>query len=162
MPKQQTIVNILKKIENNHSDPQNYSPTILRLVRLGHHLRQNVAQVIVKYDLQHGDFGVLATLSREKAPYCLSPTEIYSAMLCSSGGLTKVLNRVTNAGLIERIDNPEDKRSKLVQLTETGKQLTDKITRELHSKEHKLMGILSDTEQQQLDDLLAKLLHVWE
>ena len=163
MLKQETIANILKQLEENKPESfKKYSSAILRIHRIHDYLHQNLVQIIEKYDLQHADFGVLATLNREKAPYCLSPTELSHSMLFSSGGLTKVLNRVTDAGLIERIDNPEDKRSKLVKLTEKGKILIEKILPELHRSEQKKMAVLSKQEQQQLDTLLEKLLSMWE
>ena len=163
MAKQETVANILKKIEDNQPECfQNYSPAILRIHRIHDYLHQDLHQVIEKYALQRADFSVLMTLRREGEPYCLSPTELYCSMLFSSGGLTKVLNRVTDAGLIERIDNPEDKRSKLVKLTETGKLLIDKVRHELHICEQKKMTVLSEPEQQQLNTLLEKFLSVWE
>lgn len=73
-----------------------------------------------------------------------------------------MLIRVSDAGLIERIDNPEDKRSKLVKLTEKGKILIDKVIPELHRQERKKMAVLSAGEQQQLSLLLEKLLSAWE
>lgn len=163
MSKQETIVNILKKSEANKVESlANDYPAILRIHRLHDYLRQDLDQVIVKYDLQHADFGVLRTLRRELPPYCLSPTDLYHSMLFSSGGLTKVLNRVANAGLIARIDNANDKRSKLVKLTQAGQMLIDKIIQELHLIEQKKMAILSEQEQQQLNILLEKYLSAWE
>ncbi|MGB5443986.1 MAG: MarR family transcriptional regulator [Psychromonas sp.] len=163
MPKQETIANILKKIKKNKpEDFNNYSPAILRIQRVHDYLHQELDLLLEKYDLQGADFSVLGTLRREKKPYCLSPTELYHSMLFSSGGLTKVLNRVTDAGLIERIDNPNDKRSKLVKLTAAGKILIDDVIRDLHGREQKIMAVLSESEQQQLNKLLEKFLCVWE
>ena len=163
MSKQETVTNILKKYEEHYPESfENFSPAILRIHRTHDYLHQTLDRVIEKYDLQRADFSVLMTLRREGEPYCLSPTELYHSMLFSSGGLTKVLNRVTNAGLVERIDNPDDKRSKLVKLTETAKVLIDKVSYELHSYEKKKMDVLSEQEQQQLNALLEKLLSAWE
>ncbi|MGF1757260.1 MarR family transcriptional regulator [Photobacterium sagamiensis] len=163
MSKQESVANILKKIEEHWPESfENYSPAILRMHRIHDYLQQNLAQVIEKYDLQRADFSVLATLRRGGEPYCLSPTELYCSMLFSSGGLTKVLGRITKAGLVERIDNPEDKRSKLVQLTESGKSLIDKIIQELHNSEQKKMAVLSGQEQDQLNTLMEKFLSAWE
>ena len=83
-------------------------------------------------------------------------------MLFSSGGLTKVLNRITTAGFIVRIDNANDKRGKLVQLTESGKMLIDKVIVELHAEEQNKMNFLSQHEKEQLNTLLKKVLNVWE
>jgi len=159
MPKQETVANILKKIEENWpQSAEKCSPAILRIHRIHDYHQQDLNKIIEGYDLQRADFGVLAALRREGDPYCLSPTELYQSMLFSSGGLTKVLNRVTTLDLIERIDNPEDKRSKLVQLTEKGKVLIDKVIQQLHNHEQKRISVLSEQEQQQLNALLEKLL----
>lgn len=95
-------------------------------------------------------------------PHCLTPTELSTAMLFSSGGLTKVLNRIRVAGFIIRIDNPNDKRGKLVQLTKKGKDLIDKVIVELHEKEQNKMNVLSKSEKVLLNTLLEKVLNVWE
>jgi DNA-binding MarR family transcriptional regulator len=161
--KQKTIANILKNLEKNKPELfAYYSPAILRIHRIHDHLHQGLLQILEKHALQYADFSVLATLNREKEPCCLSPTELSHAMLFSSGGLTKVLNRVTDAGLVERIDSPEDKRSKLVHLTEAGKTLINDIVHELHGFEREKIAVLSEQEQLQLDLLLEKLLSGWE
>ncbi|AJR06530.1 transcriptional regulator [Photobacterium gaetbulicola] len=163
MAKQETVANILKNIEQNWPESfEQHSPPILRIHRLHDYLQQDLAQVIEQYALQSADFGVLATLRRGGEPFCLSPTELYSSMLLSSGGLTKVLTRVTKAGWVERVDNPEDKRSKLVQLTVAGRVLIDEIIQELHRNNQRKLTALSKEEQQQLDALLAKMLTAWE
>ena len=163
MSKQESVANILKKFEKHCPESfETHLPAILSIHRIHDYLHQGLDLVIEKYALQRADFGVLMTLRREGEPYCLSPTELYSSMLFSSGGLTKVLNRVADAGLVERLNNPEDKRSKLVKLTETGKQLIDKVRHELDICEQKKMSVLSEAEQQQLNALLAKLLSTWE
>ncbi len=163
MSKQESVANILQKYELNCPESfKTYLPTILRIHRIHDYLHQGLDLVIEKYALQRADFAVLMTLRREGRPYCLSPTELYCSMLFSSGGLTKVLTRVTEAGLVTRIANPEDKRSKLVKLTETGKQLIDKLRHELDICEQKKMSVLAESEQQQLNTLLEKLLSAWE
>jgi len=68
------------------------------------------------------------------------------------------LNRLSQAELIERIDNPEDKRSKLVQLTTTGKQLIETVMPQLHQKERNILSVLSADEQLQLDSFMKRIL----
>ena len=46
------------------------------------------------YDLIHSDIDVMATLYFNGND--LSPTELYDAMLFSSGGMTKILNKLDN------------------------------------------------------------------
>ncbi|MFT5806738.1 MAG: DNA-binding MarR family transcriptional regulator [Moritella dasanensis] len=138
------------------------SPAILRLFRVSDMFHNTVKLHVEKYNLQCADFGVLCTLRRSPSPYCLSPTVLYQSMLFSSGGLTKVLGRLSQAELIERLDNPEDKRSKLVQLTGKGQQLVEMILPALHQQDQKMLQVLSSDEQAQLNSLLQRVLEQTE
>lgn len=154
-----SINQILEEINLNWPEQaKSASPALLRLFRVSDIFQNVIQQHVDSYDLQRADFGVLCTLRRNPAPYCLSPTTLYQSMLFSSGGLTKVLHRLSQAELIERLDNPEDKRSKLVQLTEKGKQLVEKMKPELHQQEMQLLQVLNTEEQAQLDGLLKRIL----
>ncbi len=130
--------------------------------RIHSHLDDDLEDIIIQHDLQKADFGILATLRRSCEPYCLSPTDLYRSMLFSSGGLTKVLSRVEKAGLIERLNNPDDGRSKLVKLTELGRKIIEQVGISLHQKEQRKLDILTAEEKQQLDKLLNKVLGQWE
>ncbi|TEW55307.1 MarR family transcriptional regulator [Psychromonas sp. RZ22] len=161
--KQTPVTNILKLTKENW--PQSYqglSPEILRIYRVHDHLYQHLNQVLTAYNLQAADFGALETLRKQAVPYSLSPTELSTAMLFTSGGLTKVLKRITDAGLVQRINNPNDKRGKLVQLTEAGEQLINRIIVDLHTQEQKKLAILSKDEKHTLNKLLNKMLGIWE
>lgn len=163
MTKQTSVSKILKKTADNWPESnQDLSPEILRIHRISTYLHLNLEQVLDAHMLQAADFSVLETLRKELSPHCLTPTELSTAMLFSSGGLTKVLNRITTAGFIVRVNNTKDKRGKLVQLTQTGKALIDNVIVELHAKEQNKMNILSANEKDQLNILLEKILHVWE
>ncbi len=154
-----SINQILEELSLNWPERvETTSPALLRLFRVSDIFQDVIQQHVDNYDLQRADFGVLCTLRRSPAPYCLSPTALYQSMLFSSGGLTKVLHRLSQAELIERLDNPEDKRSKLVQLTNKGKQLVEKMKPELHQKENQILQILTSDEQAQLDSLLKRIL----
>ena len=135
------------------------SPTLLKMVRIQEMFKQQIESCVEANQLQHADFSVLATLRRSPAPYCLSPTVLYQSMLFSSGGLTKVLGRLVEAGLIERTENPDDKRSKLVKLNNNGKQLVENIMPQLHQQDKTLLAGLNNSETMQLDGLLEKLLN---
>ena len=55
-----------------------------------------------RYGLQPGWFDLLAALRRAGAPYELNPTQLTQATMLSSGGMTKRLDRMAEAGLVER------------------------------------------------------------
>jgi len=138
------------------------SPALLRLLRVSNLFHNKMETLVESHNLQRAEFSVLATLRRNPIPYCMSPTALYQSMIFSSGGLTKVLNRLNQAELIERVDNPEDKRSKLVRLTATGKQLIETVIPKLHQKERNILSVLSPDEQQQLDSFMRRILEAHE
>ncbi|WP_157946044.1 MarR family winged helix-turn-helix transcriptional regulator [Vibrio gangliei] len=134
----------------------------LRLHRISDYLKADVQQHLAPYQLQQADFSILISLYRQGKPYNTSPTLLYKTMLFSSGGLTKVLARVEEKQLIERIDNPEDKRSKLVQLTEIGLQTIESILDKLQQSRQQKLSCLNAQEQKQFEELLTKILNDWE
>ena len=72
--------------------------------------------------------------------------------------MTKMMHGLTNAGLIERIENSEDGRSRLVRLTPKGKDLAEDIVDALIQANKALIGgILEPNETEQLATLLRKL-----
>jgi DNA-binding MarR family transcriptional regulator len=111
---------------------------------------------------ERGWFDVLAALRRSGAPYELNPTELSRAMLLSSGGMTKRLDRLEAAGLVERRPDPDDRRGTLVRLTRKGKVLIDRSVARHVANEDTLLRGLTPAEQRSLDRLLRKLLAVLE
>ena len=110
------------------------------------------------HGLQLGEFDVLATLRRSGAPYQLAPTQLFEALLISSGGMTNRLDRLEKAGLIARAPNPEDRRGTLVLLTETGLTLINRIVPLHVENEARSLSNLSREEQETLERLLEKLI----
>jgi DNA-binding MarR family transcriptional regulator len=119
---------------------------------------QHLNPLFAQHGLQAGEFDVLATLLRSGDPYALTPTALYEAAMMSSGGMTNRIDRLEKAGLVERRKNPHDRRGTLVTLTESGLALINPLM-ELHvANEQCILQCLSEVEQQQLNDLLAKLI----
>ncbi len=110
------------------------------------------------HGLQLGEFDVLATLRRSGAPYELAPTQLFEALLISSGGMTNRLDRLEKAGLIARAPNPKDRRGTLVLLTETGLALINRFVPLHVENEARSLSNLSREEQETLERLLEKLI----
>lgn len=121
-------------------------------------LRDHMNPLFNEAGLQPGEFDVLATLRRSGAPYMLSPTRLYEATMISSGGMTNRLDRLERAGFVQRHPDPNDRRGKLIALTERGRLLIDETIGQHVANEERLLGALTRSEQEQLNDLLAKLI----
>ncbi len=128
--------------------------TLGRLKRLADHLTGGLAQVYTAYGLTAAGFDVLATLRRAGAPFALTPSELISWTMVTSGTMTNRLDRLEAAGLIERRPNPEDGRGSVVALTAKGQTLIDEMITKHVVNQHRLMQALSPEQHEQLDAIL--------
>ena len=108
--------------------------------------------------LQSGWFDLLAALRRSGRPYELHPTALMHATMLSSGGITKRLDRLVEAGLVERRPDPADRRATLVRLTPSGRRVIDRALERHVESEERTLAALTRQERRQLDALLRKLL----
>ena len=115
-----------------------------------------------EYGLAIGDFDVLAALRRSGAPHRLTPTQLYKALMITSGAMTNRIDRLERRGLITRLDDPDDRRGVLVCLSEEGRALLDDaVTAHVENEAH-ILSALTRAEQAALDGLLRKLLAGFE
>ncbi len=70
--------------------------------------------------LTYADFDVLNTLRRRGDERGTHPRVLTAATLITSGAMTARLDRLVNAGYIERVPDPDDRRSILIRLTHEG------------------------------------------
>jgi DNA-binding MarR family transcriptional regulator len=87
-----------------------------------------------------------------------SPSDLATTLMVTTGAMTNVLDRLEQAGLIRRVRNPGDRRSVIVQATDDGVTLWHTAVNELGEQEASVVSTLSRPEQEQLNDLLRKLL----
>jgi DNA-binding MarR family transcriptional regulator len=78
--------------------------------------------------------------------------------MLSSGGMTKRLDRLVEADLLERNPDPNDRRGTLVRLTRRGKAVIDQAVATHVASEEQLLSLLTRAERRALDDLLRTLL----
>src|ERR1700688_2929830 len=72
-------------------------------------MREHMNPLFARAGLQSGEFDVLATLRRSGAPFMLSPTRLYEAMMISSGGMTDRLDRLERARVVVRRPPPDER-----------------------------------------------------
>lgn len=120
-------------------------------------VRPAIEAVFAEFNLDTGEFDVIATLLRSGAPYRLRPTELFKALMISSGGLTDRLSRLEKAGLVARVPSETDARSLLVQLTPEGRKLAKDAFRRDMLVEAQMLEGLSEADREQLATLLARL-----
>lgn len=110
-----------------------------------------------KHGLNSASFDVLAALRRSGAPYRKTGTQLANGSLLSTAGVTFRLDRLEQAGLIERQRDDVDRRVVYSALTDAGLETIDRtIEAHLEAEEALLKG-LTRKERDQLAKLLTKL-----
>ena len=128
-----------------------------RLHRVALALTTELVKIYNAHGLGEGDFDVLATLRRTGEPHELTPTELMDQTMVTSGAVTKRLDRLEGAGLVERRVADGDRRSRIVVLTVRGRELIDRAAAEHFANEARLLEPLSTGERATLARLLGKL-----
>jgi DNA-binding MarR family transcriptional regulator len=136
---------------------------MMRVYRFGGLVQASSMKRAGTYGLSPAEFEVLVTLRGVARPHKLMPTELYGAVLMSSGGLTKVLQGLERRGLITRAEGKVDRRSKPVRLTAKGRALAERAMSDVLETSRRLIRSgLSEAEIEWLTKLLRKVLNVLE
>ncbi|MCP9841325.1 MarR family transcriptional regulator [Synechococcus sp. J7-Johnson] len=125
---------------------------ILRIARL---LERQREALLVPHGLSVWSFDVLATLRRQPPPHQLTPTELYGALMLSSGAMTNRIDRLEGDGLVERHRETTDRRSVLVRLTARGVEVVETVLPQILGSERERLEQFTTSEER---DLLAGLL----
>ena len=129
-----------------------------RLLRAATLADAALASGLREHDLQAGWFDLLAALRRAGEPYGGSTHRADASDDAVLGGMTKRLDRLADAGLVERRPDPADRRGILVGLTPRGLAAIDRAVEHHVANEEHLLRSLSAADRRALDDLLRKLL----
>jgi DNA-binding MarR family transcriptional regulator len=133
-----------------------------RLGRLRDHLAREIETTLQAHGLNSSSFDVLATLRRAGHPYQLPPSELLAAMMVTSGTMTNRIDQLEKQGLVQRLPNPQDRRSLLIALTDKGFALVEKAVTAHVANQHRLTAALSTAQQAELDHLLRAYLTGFE
>ena len=99
-----------------------------------------------------------ALVQLEETPDGLRMNELAERILYSKSGFTRVVDRLEEAGLVQRVRPENDRRSILVVLTDEGRTAMDRARRHhRHAIEQHFSRHLSDTDIKALTRALEKL-----
>ncbi len=128
-----------------------------RVTRLARHLDRARRTAFAEHGLEPWEFDVLSALRRAGRPYQLSPGQLLTQTLVTSGTMTNRIDRLAARELVVRNPDPADRRGVLVRLTESGRELTDSALAGLLKNERELLAALSTNRLETLGDLLRML-----
>jgi DNA-binding MarR family transcriptional regulator len=128
-----------------------------RVTRLARHLDRARRTAFAERGLETWEFDVLSALRRAGTPYQLSPGQLLTQTLVTSGTMTNRVDRLAAKGLVVRGPDPSDRRGVLVRLTDSGRELADSALTGLLKNERELLSALPDERLEVLGSLLREL-----
>ncbi|MCU1359069.1 MAG: sle [Ilumatobacteraceae bacterium] len=129
-----------------------------RVFRISDAVGLQIERAYAAFGISRGEFDVLATLRRSGVPYTLSPKQLSSTLMITTGGMTGRLDRLERVGLLRRSPEPDDRRGLRITLTAEGLKVVDEAVEAGLAVQSAALGeALSPTEIDKLDQLLRKL-----
>ncbi|MQY16563.1 hypothetical protein SRB5_67640 [Streptomyces sp. RB5] len=128
-----------------------------RVSRLARHLDRARRLAFAEVGLEPWEFDVLTSLRRTGEPYQLSPGQLLTQTLVTSGTMTNRIDRLAKKGFVERLPDPTDRRGVLVRLTPDGRDRADRALAALLDQERSILGDLTAPQRAELAALLRNL-----
>ena len=122
------LITLQWRRERSDLDLDNFLLAIY-LMRLGTRLDRAFDRMCEEHwGIGGGDMRVMLALRRGGAPYVKRPTDLFRALLVTSGAITKKVDRLEQAGYVERLQDPGHNGGFLVHLTKKGLRAVDEAT----------------------------------
>jgi len=119
-------------------------------------------ETLAEFDLTEGEWKALTNLELSGPPYRRSIGQLGKRAELSSGAMTNRIDRLEAAGFVRRVDDPEDRRSVLVELTDAGRKVWKESVSAQAAKESFVAAALTKDEKRQLNTLLRRLMLEFE
>jgi DNA-binding MarR family transcriptional regulator len=102
------------------------------LMRLGTIIERSFGHLCEeRYGISGSDMRVLFALRRGGPPYVKRPTDLFRALLVTSGAVTKKVDRLAALDMVERLQDPGHQGGFLIRLTKKGVQVADQMVETL-------------------------------
>lgn len=109
----------------------------------------------VTFDTTLPRFDLMAQLARR--PEGLKMRDLSRLLMVSGGNVTGLVDRLADEGLIERRDDPRDRRAYSVHLTDAGRSLFSRMAERHEGWVVELFGQLDAEDAARLHDILGRL-----
>lgn len=112
---------------------------------------------LIKYNLTSSQMDVLLYL-KHNTDHEIHQREIEQWMGLKNPTVTGILNRLEEKGFITRKKNAQDKRFRMIQLTEKSCRIMNEMCEEMQQMDKKLYSCMEEDERKKLAEYLERLL----
>ena len=133
-----------------------------RIWKLEHHLARSLRDTLEAHDLSQGEWRLMGHLRYAGPPYRGKPGKLAEHLGLSSGAMTNRLDNMEERDLLRRLDDPDDRRGVIVELTEKGQRVWEESVGAQAQKESLVASALNAAEKRELNDLLRRLMNAFD
>ena len=145
----------MNKLPTTYTDSEKRAlDAYTKLMRAAESVTGRTSRVMAASDLTISQFGILEALFH-KGPLC--QRDIATKILKSTGNITMVIDNLERRRLVRRERTSEDRRFITINLTDVGAQLIAEVFPRVLAAIVEEMGILEETEQDELGRLCRVL-----
>ena len=121
-------------------------------------LRKKAGHFLQPFGLTDVQFNLMMLLKHQSSKgEGLTQAQLSSMMLVNRANITALVDRMEKAGFVTRTSSPFDRRSNIIILTDSGKELLDKIEPLYAQEVKRIMDVLVEEEQKRLIGMLEKV-----
>lgn len=134
----------------------NYFEAVYEIIRTGHWITDSISKELKEYDIYEPQFNVLRILRGSKGNP-ISVNTILENMVQRSSNVTRIVDKLTLKGLVERKLSDSDRRKMDIVITNDGIELLKKLDKKVHDFHKPMMNNLNSEEAVTLPRLIKKL-----
>lgn len=134
----------------------NYFETIHEIIRTGHWITDSVSKELKEYDIYEPQYNVLRILRGAKGKP-ISVNTILENMVQRASNVSRIVDKLTLKGLVERTLCSEDRRKMDIIITNEGLELLKKLDKKVESFHKPMKDNISSEEADTLKRLIKKL-----
>ena len=121
-----------------------------------HEVFLTFSEWLSKYGITPGQYGVLACLWKDET---LSPKEIATILRVENSTISGVLDRMQKRGLIDRVLNPNNRRSITVKATKEGMALKEPVMKTIDELNDLVLRDFSPQEREEFIGYIKRIIH---
>jgi len=137
-----------------HEPGQRRQGAAFLLAQVGAHAAGRFAELLAPLHLSPPHAGILRVLSKSAG---LSQQELASALKMHPSRLVGLVDELETSGFVKRQENPDDRRTYALRLTDEGRAILGEIGRVAREHQESLLASLGKEESEQLADLLQRI-----
>jgi len=147
----QDELGFIKPIENKANE------AVLNIILTGTLLAKEGQRIFRPLGLTLAQFNVLMMLKSQSVDGRINQTTLGKMMLVNRSNITGLIDRMEEAGLVRRTDDPEDRRVYYVEMTDAGSRVLENARKVYFSRIEEIMSVLSANEREFLSSMLESV-----